>query len=399
MSDSFFSIFTSNKQSEELTLIVDIGSASVGAAFAKIGSGTAPHVVASNRVDISFQDTLSSSRFHNAMIRALDTALVGLEKKLKPTSRIVNVFCTLSSPWFILKTRNIHIVNAQEFEVTEQALASFIDQDIEKLKEEMKDKLPLQDLAIIEKKIIHIKLNGYEIKNPYKQKTSRIELTTTLGVSSRKVIQGLENRIQKFFHVKNIHFGVFPVAAFGVIRDMFPHDENFLFLDITGETTDVTRIENGILTNSTSFPYGKNSFIRAISGGLRTVHQEASSIFMMYLRKELDPVRTLHVTKIINKVESEWLARFEKSVAALSMGSTIPRKVFFTSDVEVEPLFASIVIGSKIPSLMGENFDIQYLDQLIVSKFTTFDTETMRDPFIVIEALFAQKILTQQFAT
>lgn len=395
MSSSLFSHFVSKKESEELTLVVDIGSASVGAAFVKIGQTVSPHVVSSARMDISFQDTLSSSRFLQAMLHALDGALRALESNLKPTSRVTNVFCTLSSPWFILKTRNIHVVREQEFEVTQQALEAFIDQDIEKLKGEMKAMLPLSDVAIIEKKIIHIKLNGYEIKNPYKQITSRMELTATLGVSSRKVMLSLEHRIQKFFHSKNIHFGVFPVATFGVIRDMFPQDENFLFLDITGETTDLTRIENGVLVNSLMFPYGKNSFVRAISGGLRTIHQEASSIFMMYLRKELDPARTLQVGKIIRKVELEWLAKFEKSATALSQGAALPRKLFFISDIEVESLFTLLVGQSTMSSLMKQNFDIQYLDQLIVSKFVTFDNETKRDPFLVIETLFAQKILAQ----
>ena len=44
---------------------------------------------------------------------------------------------------------------------------------------------------------------------------------------------------------------------------------------------------------------------------------------------------------------------------------------------------------------MDAVFDVQYLDQHIVSKFVTFETEVIRDPFIVVETLFAQKLIKQ----
>jgi len=225
-----FSFFSSQKQNENLTLLVDIGSASVGAALVLIEKGKTPLIIASAREDISFQEALVSSKFLIAMNHAFDKVLKTLQEKTKTTGVPQNVFCTLSSPWFILKTRDLHVSRDEEFEVTEKNLEEFINEDIVKLKEELKDTLPPQDVRIIEKKIIHIKLNGYEIKNPYKQKTSRMELSVTIGVSSGKVIQSIEQKINNFFHARTVHFGAFPVAAFSAIRDMFPQRRIFSFL-------------------------------------------------------------------------------------------------------------------------------------------------------------------------
>ena len=389
------SFFGGQKQNESLSLLVDIGSASVGAALVLIEKGKAPHIISSVREEISFQEVLVSSKFLFAMNHAFDKALKDLQEKTKTVGNPRNVFCTLSSPWFILKTRELHVDQGSEFEVTENQLEKFINTDIESLKEELKETLPPEDVRIIEKKIIHIKLNGYEIKNPYKQKTSRIDLTVTVGVSSAKVIQSIEQKINNYFHARTVHFGAFPVAAFSAIRDIFPNDNNFIFLDITGEATDVSRVENDLLVKTISFPRGKNFFIRQISSGFSTIHEEASTLFSMFIRRELDASREERVTTIVATAKSEWLTRFEKALKTVADGGAPPRKIFFTTDTEIEPIFSEVISATQTDLLPEGSFDVQYLDQHIVSRFVSFEPEIMRDPFIVVEALFAEKILKQ----
>lgn len=390
-----FSIFSKQKQNESLALIVDIGSASVGAALVTIEKGKTPRVLATVREDISFQEALSSARFLFAMNQALDKVLKALQTKTPSVGNPKHVFCTLSSPWFILKTRTVRIARQKEFEVTDSALEEFIDEDIAHLKEELKETLPPQDVKIIEKKILHIKLNGYEVKNPYKQKTSQIEVLLTVGVSSGRVVQSIERKINNFFHFNSIHFGVFPVAAFSAIRDIFPIEKNFLFLDVTGEATDVSRIDDDLLVRTVSFSRGKNFFIREISAGLRTVHEEATSLFTMFLRGELNDAQDAQVSNIVRRAEDEWLTRFEKSLSVLGERGALPLKIFFTTDTDVMPIFSGLIARAKSKLLADTEFDVQYLDHFAVSKFVSFDTEVIRDPFIVLEVLLAQKLVEQ----
>lgn len=390
------SFFTKSSSNKALTLLVDIGSASVGAAYVRIEKGQTPQIVASVREDISFQDALSSQRFLVAMNRTLESVLGSIQATKKLQGAPASIFCTLSSPWFILKTRNLNIERPTEFIVTEETLEGFINEDVELLKTELKETLPPQDVRIIEKKIIQMKLNGYEIKNPYKQRTTRMEMSATIAVSSDKVVKSIERKINNFFHVKEIHFGAFPVAAFNTIRDIFATEKNFLFLDITGEATDVSRVASDLLVGTISFPYGKNFFIREISARLRTVHTEAASLFAMYLRGELDEARRAQIESVVQFVNDKWLARFEKAIATLAQKEALPGKIFFTTDTDIEPLFSKLIIQAKSELLMGASFDVQYLDQLIVSNFVSFDAEVTRDPFIVVEALLAEKLTAQQ---
>lgn len=388
------SFFSKNNQDNNHALLVDIGSASVGAAIVSLQAGGPPHVIASVREDISFQEALSSSHFLLAMNHALDKALESAKlagKSVLPA----HVFCTLSSPWFILKTRNLHVDRREEFEVTERTLAEFIDTDINLLKEELKETLPSEDMRIIEKKVLHIKLNGYEIRNPYGQKTNRMEVSTTVVVSSQRVIQSIERKIHNFFSVKAIDFGAFPVAAFSAVRDIFPSEKNFLFIDITGEATDVSLVENDLLVKNASFSRGKNFFIREISARLRTVHEEATTLFAMYLRGELDNARSAQIGGILAQAQEEWQARFKKAIVSIMESRSYPRKVFFTSDTDIAPLFASLIEKGKPDIFKEVASDVQYIDNLIVSKFVTFESGVVRDPFIVIEALLSKKIIEQ----
>ena len=225
-----FSFLQKQKQNKSLTLLIDIGSASVGVALTEIHEGKPPQIHKSVRETIPFHDVLSSPRFLIAMNHALMRALARVQEETKEFGAPVHIVCTLASPWFILKSRHLRIERTVAFEITERTLAEFLLEDIEKLKEEIKDILPAPQIEIIEKHVIRVKLNGYEVKNPYAQKTTHAEVDVVTGVSSKRVIESIKHVLGSFFQNETIRFGAFPVAAFSAIRDVFLRTEKtFLF--------------------------------------------------------------------------------------------------------------------------------------------------------------------------
>ncbi len=396
--DMVFSFFTKDEQEESLALLIDVGSASVGAALVRIGASQAPHILSTNREVIPFQETLSSERFLLAMNHALERVLKTTQAGLKGHGSPKHIFCTLSSPWFILKSRNIHVARTENFKVTEEVLSKFLDDDIELLKEELKDTLPVKDTVIIEKKIIQMKLNGYEIKNPYGQTTTEMEMTATISLSSKKAIDSIKRKVGQFFHTESLHFGSFPIVAFNTIRDIFPEEKNFIFIDVTGEATDVSLASNDIVTGTVSFPRGKNFFIREVSSHFWTIHEEASTLFSMYLNGTLDGKRRTTVESIVLRSRTEWTTRFEKALTVLAKNGVIPRTVFFTSDNDVSRLFTGLINGAKSDYLMSNSFEARQLDELLVAKFVSFESEVLRDPFLVVEALLVSKLIKTGFS-
>lgn len=391
-----FSFFTKQQQDESLILLVDVGSASVGAALVRFEAGKPPHIISTVREDIPFQEALSSARFLSGMLHALERTLKNLQAQNKGHGAPMHTFCTFSSPWFMLKNRNLRIVRTEPFQVTEKNLNAFLDEDILRLKDELKETLPLADIEIIEKKIIEMKLNGYEIKNPYGQTTHQMEILATVSLSSKRVIEGVERMVSRYFHAPSVHFGSFPVAAFSAIRDIFPEERSFLFLDITGEATDVSFVANDLFMGTTSFSRGKNFFVREVSTGEHTLHAEAVTLLGMFLRDELEGKKRDHVGGVIAKSNEEWVTHFVRSLASFANIGTLPRKVFFTADADVAGFFTGLINAAHPDLLMGEGFEVEYLDQLIVAKFVNFESEVVRDPFIVVETLLAEKIMMQK---
>ena len=399
MVNSFFEML---KQSKTLTLLVDVGSSSVGVALVNIEKGLQPRILISVRENIRFQETLSPGRFllemNHALSRALKTFRLSEKKNrlnvFHETSNLsLSVFCTLSSPWFILKMRNVHIEQKQEFEVTNETIEQYINEDIARLVEELKGTLPMQDVRIIEKKIIHIKLNGYEVKNPYKQKASRLDMSVIVGVSSDKVVKSIKKKMGSFFNLKNFHFGVFPVVAWNAVRDIFQNEKNFFFVDIGGEATDVSRIENDLLVGTVTFPFGKNFIIREISTSSRTVYEEAGTLFSMFLGSKLNSIEHAKISETASRGGAEWTVRFEKAITILAKNRSVPQKIFFTADTDIALFFLNCMVEAKSVFLIDAVFDVQYIDQFMISKFVSFDTGVARDPFVGIEALFAKKMI------
>lgn len=390
-----FSFFTKRTLSTERMLVIDIGSASVGAALVETGTNNPPHIFATARENILIQEKLTSAEFLRAMNHALLRVLKTIAIKTKETKGSLSVFCTLSSPWFLLKSRRLTIAREEPLEITPHTLDKFLDDEVARLKEELKNTLPTEDMKVVEKKIIQIKLNGYEIKEPYGKTASHIDLAMMISISSKQVTERIERTVASLFHTNAIHFGAFPVAAFSAIRDIFPTEKTFLFLDITGEGTDVSLIHNDLILNTATFPRGKNFFIREISAQLRVPHEAAQSVFNMFLRGALDTKLHAEMEQLMARAQAEWLARFEKMLAAVSMEGVLPRKLFFMADPDIAPLFMQIFSGAKETGPIKEIFDVQYLDQSVFEKFASFESETMRDPFLTVEALLLAKIVPQ----
>lgn len=387
------SFFTKKTLDTSSVLLVDIGSASVGVARAQLSSHASPVILDTTRNDIPFQESLSSSRFIIAMNRALENALKDIKAKHKAAVAPAHIFCALSSPWFVLKSRRITLAKEEGVLVTEKLIENLLDEDTERLKKELSSTLPSGDIMVIERKVIKIRLNGYEIKEFYGKKTTELEIESVVSLSSRRAIETIKRLLSHFSVGSQIHFTAFPLAAFSAIRDIFPKEQNFLFLDITGEATDVSLIVRDAVKETILFPRGKNFFIREISNKKKTSHEEAASLFSLFLRDELGAGEKHMIENIIKHSRDEWRERFEKALDIPLAYFTPVRKVFFTADADSKKLFEELVASSRARMLDKNACEVCYLDYAILSNFVTFASGVTRDPFLMLEALFAKKML------
>lgn len=392
MALSFFSKYLNRNQP---TLIIDIGSASVGAALValpkRVKDKDRPHILATVREDISFQEALSSKQFLSAMSHALMKALkrIRAEKALGGAAPS-RIFCSLSSPWCILKVRRISIARDDLFETSPETIKRFIEEDVSLLVKELTASLPEHDLAIVEKNIIRTKLNGYEVVNPYSKKVKNLELVSAISLSSRHVMDVLTQTIRQLFHI-TAYYGTFSLVMFSAVRDLFAAEKNFLFMDISGEATDISLAENDSIASSVSFPRGKNMFIREISLRFHTPHEEATTLFRMFLRHELAPEKQEEVQRIVANTSSLLAERTKKAFEALGRGKMLPSIIFFTADVETKEFFTELLSRTAGEFLSGKQMNVQYLDHKALADTVSYESGVTRDPFLALATLFFQK--------
>src|SRR3989339_659488 len=207
---SFFS--SQKKGKQEIAAIFDIGSSSVGGAIVLIPGKKEdkPKILYSVREQMVFHEKLDANKFIDSMLKTLNSVVSDLEKnglvhlnflKIK-NKAIKNAFCFFSSPWCVSQTKKIKIKKDKSFEITESLLKSIIQKEEEAfIKLESGEYSSIlgknNEIDVMDKKIIQIKLNGYIVNNPYKKKVKEAETSFFMSLLSRDISDKIELSLEE----------------------------------------------------------------------------------------------------------------------------------------------------------------------------------------------------------
>ena len=391
-------MFSFLKNSRESTVIAvfDIGSASVGGALISFHAGEKPKIIWSARESMVFQNDLNFGRFLSSMLETLEKVLIKMQQSEMPHPR--SFLCIFSSPWYASQTRVIKMKQDKEFAVSKRVVEDLVAREIESFKVLNIGKykrMGEEDVEIMETHTVQVKLNGYITDNPYGMRAKNLEMSLYISMAPKRVLSSVKSRITKTFGSRNIKFCSFSLTAFSTIRDIFSHKNDFLFMDISGEVADISLVKGNVLLETASFPLGKNFLLRRLSSGLNTVHEEVASLFTMYREEKTNDATKEKIQKILEGSRDEWLKSLQQGLRSLSDDLTLPSAVFFTSDADVAPWFLDCLTSSELGEFTGTGapFDVTLLDTATMEKFSTFSPQVEKDPFIVVEALFADRIV------
>ena len=390
-------IFGGSKDKQELGVIFDIGSSSVGGALFLMKSSGIPKVIFSIREPIVVEQKVEIESLLLSTLKSLDFvagkisgAGLGVPKK---------VFCVLSSPWYASQTRIVTLQKNTPFIFNSKLADTLTEKEVNIFKEEHKAKYPnAPGFRMIELKHIKTMLNGYATPNPSNQKAKELEMTIFISMSPEPILAKIEETIGRYFYHKNIKFSSCMMAFFAVVRDMFAKEENFLLVHIGGELTDISMIKNSILRESVSFPLGLNFIIRGVAEGLNCSVSEARSFISLYKDGHIAEPTNQKLEPIINKLKTEWLKGFQESLANLSNDISIPATVFTAVYKEFAEFFGGIVKTEQFNqyTLTDSKFQITFLDTVIFNNSIIFAENVVRDPFLAIEAIYINRFMLKE---
>ena len=385
-------IFSSNKP--QLTTIVDIGSSSIGAATVLLYPDKKPKIIASVRKDMVFQESFRFERFVISMLETLEKVTQELSHIPVPPHSERTFLCVLASPWYASQTRVLKKTFDKSTKIDENFLNDIHNKEIAAFKEKEMEIMG-KDAVILEVESIQTKLNGYETTNPFGKESTDFQTAIYVSISPHKIIQAITEKIRKAFHGKVLHFSSFPFASFVTIRDIF-HEKNFLFMDISGEVTDISIVRDNVLQETVSFALGKNFLIRKIVSDVGSTFQEAVSQFHMSSESGMAENDEKKVRKAMEKAGAEWVAECQTVLSPLvERQEILPHDAFITADEDVSNWFIGNVqeLENSSFTMASNTFNVRHLNAPFLSSFCESGTGVERDSFLMAEGLFAKRFI------
>ncbi|HUC89053.1 MAG TPA: hypothetical protein VMR49_03420 [Candidatus Paceibacterota bacterium] len=369
------------KNNARKAIIFDIGSGSVGGAFAHISSdaNSLPTIIKSFRKEIKFRGEFSPDLFIKDTISALNSVAISIyNEKIGVPDEIV---CVLASPWYLSETRTIKISKEHSFIFREKFASDLIKKEISKLNSEYQKKYKGIDSVpeLIENRIMSVLLDNHRDENPIGKSAKSLEMSMLASLSPKLFLNKMRDTLSNTLNSRNISFSSFMLASYLAVRDKYVSPDSYILLDIGGEITDIGIVSRGVLETSISFPFGKNTFLRHLCANLHMELRDAGELLNLFMADIMEEKRKNKIKPIIESIKDLWHKSFRQCVYDLRGKLQIPKTVFLTADADIKELFIDAMKRDRkcaVVTLEGQEF----LNMCSIK-------DNICDPFLMIEAI------------
>jgi hypothetical protein len=398
-----FALFGNPK--EEVVAVFDIGNGSIGGSLVRITAGQPPSILYAHREPIAYMPHVTSGRLLDLMLKLLTKVAAHMRKDGIPEARKLvghlpfnQAYCVFSSPWYVSQTHVLKVQKEQAFTVTPDFIDTLVQKEQEQFQESLREgkyeKVFGEDVQLFEKKIIHTRLNGYEVQEPVGKRVREVEVTFFSSFISKKILSSVESALAQIFHFRSMSYSSFALASWNAVRDIYPGASDFLFVDITTEVTDMALTIDGVLTETISFPLGRATLIRQIVEALLIPPEVALSFLDMYHKGTLEKKFADKVTQLLETALQKWHESFVQSLKNLQKFYVLPNKIYSTVDPDVEFYFTK-ALAEPVPkelNVPGDAFVAVIMNTEAIRQYIHHVPTAASDSFISIESIFVNKI-------
>lgn len=389
-------IFSHSKEKEKLVLVFYIGSSTIGGALFLTSKVGVPKIVFSVREPITLEDNIQTDRFLTLTMQALDVVASNIHKA--GLGAPDEVYCVLSSLWYVSQTRIIKLEKNTPFLFNAKFADDLIKKEKALFEEEHSEKYSGSGLKtrIIELKNIKTVMNGYETISPLNQKSKDLEMTIFISMSGEQTLSKIEEVIGRHFHPSGLKFFSSAFASFAVVRDMHMKSDDFLLINIGGEVTDISMVKKNILRESVSFPLGFNFMIRGVAVESSCSLSEAKSCISILKDDHATESVAKKIGPVVDKLKTEWLSKFQTSLANISNDLSVPSTIYLSTEKEMAPLFSDLIKNEQFNqyTLTESKFEVIYLSVEVFHGMASFEENVIRDPFLIENTVYINRFLS-----
>lgn len=380
--------FKSKKKEGKNVAIFDIGSSSVGGAYVYIPNNNeekVPVVIESLRLEMKeVKDNNIFDLEKEATTTLKKTAEALFQRKI---GKLDEVVCVITTPWSHSETKRISVSNHVKINVTKKMLNDLINKEIEIITKNLRER-ENNNKEVVESLITEISIDDRVTDNPIGKSCKFLDLSFSYSYVNESFIKKSKKALSDVFTSAQISFSSFSLLTYLMIRDNYFGQESHLILDISGETTDLSVINNGIFGEKYSFPFGKKTILRSLALNLKIEYRDACELFKLYYQNNLSLSHREKLKKYFESTEKLWSEELKRCLYNIPSFKYLPRDIFLTIDTDIRNWFFEIFKKTEFSNnvTFGKKFNITILDENeLIDKCEL--TKGSNDPFIMIEAI------------
>lgn len=383
-----------------LSLVYHVGSSAVGAALvrmpvrgkasAKSGADERPHVLAAVRDQFPYRKDADPERFMADMLSAVSRADARLakaaEEVMKKEGKPSHALFVLASPWCAVQTKVVNVKEPAPFEVTK----AFLDKIVSAHERMFESETPGAGLQPIEERVTQVRLNGYEVADPYGKRASEAEVSIFVSLAPKAVVDKvLDAAGMAARHcARRRAFASFSLASFTAARDVYHERDDFAFIDVGSALTDVSVARGGLVSATASFPTGSAAIIATVAKAFATTPAEAESLIRLVQEGHADKAVEEKVRPVLDKAADGWLADVKESLSGLALKAA-PHDAF----VLVEGSESGALAGALMAAIdRADAFSAKLVGANALATCAAFEKGVERLPALAICASFAVRM-------
>jgi cell division ATPase FtsA len=347
---SLFSFFKKNKES--YSLVFNISSGSVSGGVIRFTEAPGENVSFYAKEIIPFQKEISVPKHLELMKTSLNTLADKIRKNCQ--KKIDRVFYIFSSPWCASQTKTIRVKESKTFKVTSDYLNHLIDEQEKTFQTDI-----TKAGKAIERKIIQVKLNGYIVDDFYNKSTKELEVSVFFTVVPENVLQTVEQAVSKVFLVNDVWCHSLALTCQSIIKNFYPQKNDFIYIDISEEITDISIIMNNIMVNNVTLPLGRNDFIRELSKVLNVSKEIADSQISIHNAKANDDLGSMKLAVAMDKAGLDWLSKISQILNDLREKVYVPDSIFLIVSNDLIPFLKEKIEKQDFKVVLLDNKKIK----------------------------------------
>jgi hypothetical protein len=148
------------------------------------------------------------------------------------------------------------------------------------------------------------------------------------------VTEEIRKRVRRLYHTHDIAFTAFAPVTYAVLRDLYPHEMDFLVLDVGSEATDLTFVKGGLLVDVGTLHLGRNKLIAATRAAeSMTIEEEVGALQKTStLPGYVNADRNARFSIRAQAARDEWLKGLSDLLKKFAELHPLPRTLFLITE-------------------------------------------------------------------